>query len=331
VAVAAAWLLSLTPALSALAAWAIMGGHLYGPETLNLLCGHLLYGLLVGVIALFAASIAESAATAAIIALAFTIGSWVLDFALAGQPGALEWMSRLSLTQTLRPFEQGLFSAGLCVGLLAAITAFAALAGIWLHPGVDVRRKLLRSSFCIAAASGAILLAAQVRTTLDVSEDRRNSFPSADERALRSLREPLVITVNLVPEDPRYADLRRNVLSKLERAVADVTIRFATSRQSMVAGTGDASYGEVEYVYAGRIDKSRSTSHREILPLLYGLAGMSAPPPDAATDYPGYPLVSNGPFAAFWLFGGLPFLILILWWLSSRPPRIRLRTIEQGG
>ena len=39
---------------------------------------------------------------AAIIALAFTIGSWVLDFALAGQPGVLDWIARLSLTQTLR-------------------------------------------------------------------------------------------------------------------------------------------------------------------------------------------------------------------------------------
>ena len=68
--------------------WGVLGGHLNVPETANLLLGHLLYGLLVGAIALFSASISDSAATAAIIALAFTIGSWVLDFALAGQPGA---------------------------------------------------------------------------------------------------------------------------------------------------------------------------------------------------------------------------------------------------
>ena len=49
--------------------------------------GHLLYGSLVGAIALFSAAVSESAATAAIIALAFTIGSWVLDFAVAGRPG----------------------------------------------------------------------------------------------------------------------------------------------------------------------------------------------------------------------------------------------------
>jgi hypothetical protein len=38
---------------------------------------------------LFAAAVSDGAATAAIVALAFTIGSWVLDFALAGQPGLL--------------------------------------------------------------------------------------------------------------------------------------------------------------------------------------------------------------------------------------------------
>src|SRR5260370_26427258 len=92
----------------------MLGGHLSAPETLNLLLGHLLYGLLVGAIALFAASISESAATAAIVTLAFTIGSWVLDFTVVGHPGLLEWVARLSLTQVLRPFEQGLLSPGFC-------------------------------------------------------------------------------------------------------------------------------------------------------------------------------------------------------------------------
>ena len=116
-AILAAWALSSIPALSALAIWRLLGGHLSAPETLNLLFGHLLYGLLVGAIALFAASVSESAATAAIVTLAFTIGSWVLDFTVAGQPGLMEWIARLSLTQVLRTFEQGLLSAGLVVGI----------------------------------------------------------------------------------------------------------------------------------------------------------------------------------------------------------------------
>src|SRR5467141_870624 len=151
-AVLAAWVLSSVPALSALAIWRLFGGHLSAPETLNLLFGHLLYGLLVGAIALFAASVSESAATAAVVTLAFTIGSWVLDFTVAGQPGFLRLLSRLSLTQTLRPFEQGLLSAGLVAGIMAAVIGFSALAAVWLPPGVSVRAKLVRSAACILVA-----------------------------------------------------------------------------------------------------------------------------------------------------------------------------------
>src|SRR6516225_7766119 len=156
-AVAIAWVIALIPALTTLALWEMLGGHLSAPETINLLGGHLLYGLLVGAIALFSAAVSESAATAAIIALAFTIGSWVLDFALAGQPGVLGLLSGLSLTQTLRPFEQGLLSAGLVVGIATAILGFCALATIWLHPGVPVRSNVLRSVTCAAVMTAVLV------------------------------------------------------------------------------------------------------------------------------------------------------------------------------
>jgi ABC-2 type transport system permease protein len=326
-----AWLAAVLCAASALVVWLAIGGHLYLPETLDLVIGHVLYGLLVGAIALFSASVSDSAATAAIITLAFTIGSWVLDFALAGQPGVLGWVSGLSLTQTLRPFEQGLLSAGLLAGILAAICGFAALAAVWLHPGVRLRPKLVRSAVCVSVAAAVIGLSTQLGRSVDVTEDRRNSFPAADQRALAELREPLIITVHLVPEDPRYVDLRRNVLAKLERIMPRVTIRLATSGQSMVGSTSEEAYGEVEYSYDGRSDKSRSTSHREILPLIYALAGRPIPQPIAGEDYPGYPLLANGSAALAWFFGGLPLLIVIAWWRSRRPPQIPSQLIKNGG
>src|SRR5215468_10427844 len=52
-AVVAAWLIAVVPVLSTIAAWRWLGGHVDAPETLNLLLGHFLYGLLVGAIALF--------------------------------------------------------------------------------------------------------------------------------------------------------------------------------------------------------------------------------------------------------------------------------------
>src|SRR5262249_5142711 len=148
-----AWLICALPAFSALLAWRILGGHIALAETSTLVLGHLLYGLLIGAVALFAAAVTESSATAAIVTLAFTIGSWVLDFTIAGRPGVLEWVARLSLTQVVRTFEQGLLSLSLVGGVITAICAFAVLATIWLPPGVARRPKLTRSALCIGVTT----------------------------------------------------------------------------------------------------------------------------------------------------------------------------------
>src|SRR3954469_5792973 len=161
VAVVLAWVFASIPALSALAMWRSLGGHLALAETANLLFGHLLYGTLVGALALFAASVAESAATAAIIALAVTIGSWVLDFTIAGQPGLWAWIAQLSLTQTLRPFEQGLLSGGLVLGIVGVIGGLIALASVWLPPGIPAHEQLRRSLPCIVAVTAILGVSTQ--------------------------------------------------------------------------------------------------------------------------------------------------------------------------
>ena len=330
-AISFAWLIGLIPVAIALLLWLLFGGHLNLLETSNLFLGHLLYGLLIGAIALFAAAISDSSATAAIVTLGFTIGSWVLDFALAGQSGTLGWMSRLSLTQALRTFEQGLFSAAVVLGMLAAIAGFAALAAIWLHPGTSLHKRLARTVLCVGLAGILLAVATQLRKSSDASEDKRNSFPAADQRALAGLKGPLIITVHLAAEDPRYIDLQRNVLSKLERIVPNVTIRLVTAGQSVIGSASEASYGEIEYSYGGHSAKSRSTSHREALPLLYGLAGIPVPTPQSGDDYPGYQLLADGWIALPWFFVALPLLIVVVWWWSRRAPHISAQFVKKNG
>jgi hypothetical protein len=315
-----AWLLCATPALSSVLIWWMMGGHLSSAEIVTLFSGHLLYGLLIGAVALFAASITESSATAAIVTLAFTIASWVLDFAIAGRPGWLEWFARLSLTQVIRTFEQGLLSASLVAGVAIAICAFAALATVWLPPGIALRHKLARSAVCVAAAAVALLVVTQIKASTDVTEDRRNSFALGDAKQLASLGGPLAVTVHLAPEDPRYIDLRRNVLAKLERVMPRVSIRLAAVRQSFASSAGDDAYGEIEYRYGARSDFSRSTSPREILPLIYALADVRPPAPIPSAEFPGYPLVNDGVLALVWFLTVLPILIVLAWWRSRRLP-----------
>jgi ABC-2 type transport system permease protein len=319
-AVLCAWLLCAVPVLSAVMAWWMVGGHLSAAETLTLFFGHLLYGLIIGAVALFAASITESSATAAIVTLAFTVGSWVLDFTIAGRPGWLEWLANLSLTQVIRTFEQGLLSVGLIAGVAVAIGGFAALAAIWLRPGVAIREKLMRSALCVGAAAATLLLVSQLKTSIDVTEDRRNSFAVADANQLAKLAEPLTITVHLAAEDPRYIDLKRNVLAKLDRVMPHVAIRLATARQSIASSAGNDAYGEIEYRYGTRQDTSRSTSPREILPLIYGLAGVQPPAPIPSAEFPGYPLVVDGALSLLWFLAVLPTLIVLAWWCSRRLP-----------
>jgi hypothetical protein len=315
-----AWLLCAVPVLSSVLAWWMVGGHLSPGETLTLFLGHLLYGLLVGAIALFAASITESSATAAIVTLAFTVGSWVLDFTIAGRPGWLEWFAHLSLTEVIRTFEQGLLSVGLIGGVAVAICGFTALATIWLPPGVAIGQKLMRSVLCISTAAAALLLVSQFKTAIDATEDRRNSFAVADASQLAKLAEPLIITVHLAAEDPRYIDLQRNVLAKLERVMPHVSIRLATARQTSASSAGDEAYGEIEYRYGNRSDTTRSTSPREILPLIYGFASVSPPASIPSAEFPGYPLVTDGAFVLLWFLAILPVLIVLAWWRSRRLP-----------
>jgi hypothetical protein len=141
----------------------------------------------------------------------------------------------------------------------------------------------------------------------------------------------LAITVHLAPEDPRYADLRHNVLAKLERVMPHVSIRLASGAQTIVGSSTEDSYGEVEYSLGGRSAKSRSTSHREVLPILYELAGRPIPAPVVGADYPGYPLVANAPIALPWFFAALPLWIVLAWWWVSRQPQIPMSLAQDGG
>ena len=282
-ALTAAWLVTLIPVLSALIYWKLLGGHLDTSETVILIVGHLLYALLIGAISFLAAALTEAGATAAILALAVTLGSWVLDFAALDRGSVSSALASLSLTSLLRPFEQGLLSIPNVLAMLIVTAGFLALTAIWLPPGTSLGRKLSGSSLIIGAAGILIGGAAQVAIVLDVTSDRRNSFPPADEQLLGRLGERLFVTVHMAPSDPRVVDLDRKVLARLKRAMRRVTVQIADSGQASPLGTvGEADYGEIVMTYRGRSATTRSTGAGEILPMLYALAGATrrrpAPP-----------------------------------------------------
>src|SRR5437016_3720603 len=113
------WFVTLIPGLIAIVLWKLYGGHLYAPETLNLLLGHLLRMLLSAGIAVAAAAIAENAASAAIVTLGFTVGTWALEYVAAYRGGFLQQLASYTPTAALRSFEQGLISLSTSIALLA--------------------------------------------------------------------------------------------------------------------------------------------------------------------------------------------------------------------
>jgi ABC-2 family transporter len=307
------------PGFLALLQWRLSGGHIYQPETLCLLFGHFLYGLLVIAISLFAATFSESASTAALFALACTLGSWVLDFAAAGNSWLVR-ISGLSLTAALKPFEQGLFSWNVIFGIVIAVAGLLTLTLIWWHPGRPLAVKSIRSAVVVLTCMVLFPVSRFLTPSIDSTEDQRHSFSPAVSAALRKIHEPVRITLYLAPEDPRLMDFDHSILAKLRRVLprAEIVNREA-SRAALFKTGEDPNYGLIVYEIGTRRAESRSTSPEEVLPLLWGLAAISPPGLDNEVAYPGFPLVVKSSSRAEFLFYVLwPALCFAGWFLFSR-------------
>ena len=218
------WLLTLIPGLLAIALWKYYGGHTYGPETVALLFGHMLRAMLGAGIAFAAAAITESAASAAIVTLGFTVGTWALDFMGSARGGLLQDLAGYTPTSALRFFEQGLLRLSTVLVMLAFTAAGLVLSIVWLHTGRTRRFRMLVTVVVSVCILMVILGANGLRRSWDLSENRRNSFAAEDEVALGRITQPLQITVFLAAEDPRLNDFEQNVLRKLRRNLAHLKV-----------------------------------------------------------------------------------------------------------
>jgi ABC-2 type transport system permease protein len=322
IALVGAWIVSLVPFFIALALWRGYGGHLYAPEVLNLLAGYTLRFLLTAAIAMAAASLMSGAANAAIVVLAFTIGTWALDFIAAGRGGILQTLASFTPTATLRGFERGLLRIDVVlVMLILSILGFA-IAATWLHLGRSIRARIAGTSVFLILATLAIgMVLMLVRFSFDVSENRRNSFSPSDERALSSIDAPLTITVFLSSEDPRMMDFENNVLLKLRRSMPEVNVIYPLAGRSGLF-ENDARYGTIEYRLGMKTATSRSTTEEIVLDTIYDLAGVRAPAREANT-YPGYPLAKKPNGAALVFYVLWPIGVVLVGILSRRSRVVR--------
>ena len=318
-----AWLLAWLPGVAALALWSAYGGHVAAPELAGVLLGHLLRAILTCALAIAAAALTDNAATAAVVTLAITLGTWALDFIAQVRGGVALALDAYTPESALRTFETGEVRLAIILVTIVASVAALLLAVVWLHPGRRRRDLTLRTIAIIAVAGMLVVVAARVRGSWDVSEDRRNSLPPADARALGSVRAPLRVTVYLAPEDPRLADLERGVLRKLRRAMRDVDVDYVSRGGSGLFAKPGEHYGEVWYAVGSRQAMTRSTTEPIVLQTVYDVAGLTPPTDGNAPAYPGYPLAARPVAAAALFYLAWPLLVIVLWWWTRRAGRSR--------
>ena len=302
------WLLSLLPGALTLIIWYFLGGHLYLPEILVLLLGHGLYGLTVITIGMLAATVTDSLPTAAICCLAVTLGSWVLDFASAGQEGLWRLLGNLSLTSMLQQFENGLLSSTSVASFLLLALLFFSFTVLQLHPGKHPSTRIWQSLVSLLLLTLVGLGAFQMPLYLDATENRRHSFSQADNRALRQILDPLTLTIHLDPQDSRLQDMENDILGKLRRTVPHLTIRYSTTPSADLfhSATSD-NYGLIQYTYGDRDDESYSNSEQEILSIIYTLADIQVKQEGRKLST-GYPLVAQAKGSGWWFYLLLPLL-----------------------
>jgi hypothetical protein len=305
------WLFILLPSVSVLIIWHHLGGAVHFPEIITLVLGHALYSLTIVCIAMFAAAISNALPTAAMICLAATLGSWVLDFAAGGQVGWMNVLGNWSLTTLLRQFESGLLSSVSIASFLALSLLFFIATSVWFHPGRRLYHKIKASFWSIVSILLVVSGVMQIPQYKDVTENRKHSFNPADVRALQQMNEPLRITVHLSQEDSRLYDLEHEILAKLRRIVPNLEVVFAKTESTGLFGASESdNYGLIEYEYAGKHDQSYSNSTIEILQLLHALADHNVKP-DVIPNYTGHPLVADASNSKWWFYLLLPVMILL--------------------
>jgi len=305
----AGWILASAPTLAAVVLWRSYGGSVYPPELLSVATGHLLNAALTIALASAAAALTDHPSTAAIVTLSVTVGTWILNFIAAVQGGAWERAAGYTPTAMVAEFQHGLIRLDVTIATSLLVALGLILATIWTRLGMSVRRRACESVAIGAVTAAALFACTFVNVNWDLSENRMNSFPRADEDALLQIHEPLRIEAHLAAEDPRRLELERRALSKLRRVLPRVEVRYLANTTTGMFEQANQHYGEIWYELGGRRAMNRGTSAESVLEAIYSLAGM-VPPPESGEIFRGHPLAVPPRRAAAVFYGMWPAAII---------------------
>jgi hypothetical protein len=314
----AGWLIAMLPPLSAILLWKSYGGTAYAPELLTLTGGHVLNAGLTIALGAAAASLTEHPSTAAILTLGVTVGTWIVNFFGAIQGGWWERAAAYTPAAMVAEFQHGLLRLDTTLTALVLIAGGLGIAAIWTRLGATVRRRSMESLAAALLCAAAIFACTNVNASWDLSENRGNSFPEADERALRQIHTPLRIEAHLAAEDPRRVDLEHRALSKLRRVLPNVQVRYEAATSIGLFEQTRPGYGEIWYDLGGHRTMSRVTTAEGVLETIYSLAGISPPKENDEDVFRGHPLAVEPKGAAAIFYLAWPGVILAAAFLVRR-------------
>ncbi len=305
-----AWIVASLAPVVAILLWKSYGGSVYLPELASVMLGHLLNAGLTIALAAAAAAATEHPSTAAIVTLTVTVGTWILNFIAAVQGGVWERIAAYTPPAMVANFQHGLIRLDAVLVSAMLIASGLALAAIWQRLGVSIRRRG-NESVVLAAVTTAIVVAVSFAApSWDVSENRMNSFPRPDEKALASIRSPLRIEVHLAPEDPRRVDLEHKAIAKLRRVVPKLQVEYVSATSIGLFEQTSPHYGEIWYEVGGRREMSRATTAEAALETIYEVAGMKPPAEDEGSVFGGHPLAVPPKGAAAVFYGIWPSVVV---------------------
>ncbi len=315
----AGWLIASLPAALAVGLWRSYGGHVYAPELAVVVLGHGLNAALTIALASAAAALTDHPATAAIVALSVTVGTWIVNFVAAVHGGLWEWAAGYTPTAMVAEFQHGLVRLDVVLAAALLTTAGLAVAAVWTRIGRRHDRKVAESLAVAALTVAGLVACTFVTASWDLSENRMNSFRRADEAVLREIRAPLRIEAHLAAEDPRRVDLDRQAIARLRRVLPRVDVSYVAATTTGLFEQTREHYGEVWFELDGKRAMSRSTTPDGVLEAIYALAGVPAPEESGDDIFRGHPLAVPPRGGAAVFYGFWPAAAVAAgWWFQRR-------------
>jgi hypothetical protein len=315
-ALAGGWAVAFSAGAIAVGLWRAYGGHVSVPELIVVALGHVLNAIVTIAVALAIAAMTDHPSTAAVVALALTIGTWIVDFAAAIHGGWWERLAAYTPGAFVAMFQHGLVRTSTILAALLLAAIGIAVTIIWIRPGVATARRSLQTALAVAGGLALGLLVTLAPGHWDASETQVNSFPEAEAEALASIPAPIRLEVHLAPQDARRSPFDRGPLAKLRRAVPGADIAYVARTTTGLYEQADPGYGEVRYQVGSRTGESRALTDEAVVEMILGLAGVTAAD-EREAPYRGYPLAvqPTGATAAFFLIW--PAVWAGVWFWSS--------------